>query len=50
MKLGGLNMYLSNASGIGLSSEEKNEAVRISIQRQLTANSKTGFAESNTYT
>jgi hypothetical protein len=33
MKLGGLNMYLSNASGIGMHNDEfnKNEAVRISI-------------------
>jgi hypothetical protein len=34
MKLGGLNMYLSNASGIGINNNEemiKSEAVRISI-------------------
>jgi len=49
MKLGGLNMYISNASGIGLSTEEKNEAVRISMQRQFTANSKSAFVDSNTY-
>jgi len=34
MKLGGLNMYLSNASSIGINNNEetvKNDAVRISI-------------------
>ena len=42
-------MYLSNASGIGINSDEVSrvDAVRQSIQRQFTANSKTGFHESN---